>query len=238
MNKLLKLSPIGFASLFLLAGCHLDMYQQPKIKSQSENLMFADSKGSRLPVSGTIEFGKPRKDTVFFTGYEENGRLAKEMPIQITEAVMKRGKERFDIFCQHCHGAAGDGKGMIAQRGFELARPVGNYHTDRLREMPAGHFFDVISNGYGTMYGHGSRISPEDRWAIVAYIRALQLSQAAAAGDLDADSKTKLGIASSESNTGPLFVSPSTAPAQVPNPGQVEGAIQPPAEQTEVGGGE
>lgn len=238
MNAIKKFAPVGLASLFLLTGCHLDMYQQPKIKSQGENFVFSDERGTRMPVAGTIEFGKPREDTVFYTGYDDNGRLVKEMPIEITEAVMKRGQERFNIYCQHCHGAAGDGKGMIAQRGFELARPVGNYHTDRLREMPVGHFFDVIANGYGTMYGHASRINPEDRWAIVAYIRALQLSQAASAGDLDAESRTKLGVTGATPNTGPMFVSPSTAPGQVANPGPVDGVTTPQREPATVGGGE
>jgi mono/diheme cytochrome c family protein len=203
-----------------MAGCHLDMYQQPKIKSQGQNLMFADGAGTKLPVDNTIEFGKPKKDKDFYTGYTETGRLVKEMPIKVTEAVMKRGKERFDIYCSHCHGALGDGAGMISQRGFALARPVGNYHTDRLRKMPVGHFYDVITNGYGTMYGHGSRIKAEDRWSIVAYIRALQLSQGALAVDLDAESAGKFNLPAG-TGSGPLFVSPVDAPTQVANPGPV-----------------
>lgn len=225
--NLKKAAPIGLASLLLLAGCHLDMYQQPKVKSQSENPLFSDSRGTRMPVMGTIEFGKPREDTVFYTGYSEDGKLAKEFPIVIDEKVMERGRERFNIYCQHCHGAAGDGKGMISQRGFALARPIGNYHTDRLREMPVGHFFDVITNGYGTMYGHASRIKPQDRWAIVAYIRALQLSQSADGRDLDAESRAKFKLTSGTVNTGPIFVSPSSAPSTVPNPGPVDGRTIP-----------
>lgn len=226
MSAFWKFVPVSLASLVLLAGCHLDMYQQPKIKSQGENLIFADGEGTRMPVAGTIEFGKPKKDVEFYTGYKANGRLVTEMPIKISEAVVARGRERFDIFCQHCHGAAGDGKGMIAQRGFELARPVGNYHTKRLREMPVGHFYDVISNGYGTMYGHASRIKPYDRWAIVAYLRALQLSQSVEANDLDAESRAKFGVNGTMSQ-GPLFVPPVTAPATVPNPGPVDGVTPP-----------
>lgn len=228
-----RIAPIGLASLLLLAGCHLDMYQQPKIKSQSENLLFSDSRGTRMPVMGTIEFGKPREDTVFYTGYMENGKLAREFPIVINEKVMARGRERFNIYCQHCHGAAGDGKGMIAQRGFALVRPIGNYHTDRLRQMPVGHFFDVITNGYGTMYGHASRIKPEDRWAIVAYIRALQFSQSADAADLDAEARAKFNLVGGSVNSGPMFVPGPNAPSTVPNPGPVKGQTipqnQPPA---------
>ncbi|MFM9872847.1 MAG: c-type cytochrome [Fimbriimonadaceae bacterium] len=226
MKAVWKFVPIGLASLVVLTGCHLDMYQQPKIKSQSENKVYADGEGTRLPVAGTIEFGKPKKDVEFFTGYKANGRLVTEMPIKVTEAVVKRGQERFNIYCQHCHGAAGDGKGMIAQRGFELARPVGNYHTPRLREMPVGHFFDVISNGYGTMYGHASRINPYDRWAIVSYIRALQISQSVLASDMDAETQAKFGVKASL-NSGPLFVPPVTAPVTVPNPGPVDGVTPP-----------
>lgn len=235
MNKTWLLLAAG-TSVFL-GGCHLDMYIQPKVKSQSENLMFADGKGTRLPVPNTIEFGKPRLDSEFYTGYSADGKLLREMPIQIDEAVMRRGKERFDIYCSHCHGAAGDGDGMIAKRGFTLARPVGNYHTDRLREMPVGHFFDVISNGYGTMYGHASRISPTDRWAIVAYVRALQLSQGAKPEDLDADAMKALDM-NGAPGTGPLFVPKVGAPTTVLNPGPVDGVTTPQLTTPDTEGGE
>lgn len=232
----MKLGWIALAgTTVFLGGCHLDMYIQPKIKAQGENKMFADGAGTRLPVKGTIEFGKPKLDTEYYTGYQADGKLLREMPIQVDEAVMKRGKERYDIYCQHCHGAAGDGAGMIAQRGFALARPVGNYHTDRLREMPVGHFFDVITNGYGTMYGHASRIKPDDRWAIVAYIRALQVSQGATVDQLDSTSKEALGVSGPE-GSGPLFVPKATTPTVVANPGPVEGTTIP--QKTNVEGGE
>lgn len=191
-----------------LGGCHLDMYIQPKVKSQSENTFFENGMGSRLPVEGTIEYGKANEDRVFFTGYEADGKLTREMPIQVNEDVVARGKERFEIFCSHCHGYAGDGQGMIAQRGFDLARPVATYHTDRLRNMPVGHFFDVITNGYGTMYPQAGRIPPDDRWAIVAYIRALQLSQGATADQLDNESREKVGLAPQTTNSRPLFMTP------------------------------
>lgn len=212
MNRFWTWGPLMVATLGL-AGCHLDMYQQPKIKAQSENKFYADGKGSRLPVEGTIEFGKPKLDEEFYTGYGEDGKLVREMPIQVNEAVLKRGQERFNIFCQHCHGPAGDGEGMIAQRGFTLARPVGNYHTDRLRNMSVGHFYDVITNGYGTMYGHASRIKPLDRWSIVAYIRVLQLSQGANPSQMDGESLKKFGITQIEGHGGPLF---QTAPQSNP----------------------
>jgi len=103
----------------------------------------------------------------------------------VDKAFIKRGQDRFNIYCTPCHGRVGDGNGMIAQRGFNLRRPVASYHTDRLRGMPVGYFYDVITNGYGAMYSYASRIEPEDRWAVVAYIRALQLSQHAVPADAD-----------------------------------------------------
>ncbi|MCC7229311.1 MAG: cytochrome c, partial [Fimbriimonadaceae bacterium] len=113
-----------------------------------------------------------------------------EFPLPVDEELIRRGKERFTIYCTPCHGQLGDGNGMIAKRGFALRRPVGNYHTERLRKMAVGHFYDVITNGYGSMYSYAARVEPRDRWAIVAYIRALQLSQAATSADkAEADAK-------------------------------------------------
>lgn len=199
---------------FALGGCHLDMYIQPKVKTQSKSTFFPDGKGTRLPVRGTVEFGKPRTDVEFYTGYDADGRLVRDMPVKVDEALLRRGRERYEIFCTHCHGATGDGQGMIAQRGFALARPVGKYHTERLRAMPVGHFFDVITNGYGTMYGQASRIRPLDRWAIVAYIRALQLSQSADPADLDTESREALGLSGPGTGRGPLFAETGSSSAQ------------------------
>lgn len=195
--KLWKVAPLALASGFVLTGCHLDMWVQPKVKAQSENNFFADGKGTREPVVGTVEFGKAKSDDAFYTGFE-NGQLVSEFPVKVDKEFILRGKERFEIFCSHCHGAIGDGEGMIAQRGFAMAQPVGNYHTDRLREMPIGHFYDVISNGYGVMYPQGARIRPLDRWAIAAYIRTLQFSQNAKASELDSETLSKIGAANKE----------------------------------------
>ena len=139
--------------------------------------MFDDGSNSRLPVTGAVAYDRARPDHEFFTGYDKNGKLVKEFPVVVNEEFLKRGQERFKIFCTPCHGELGNGKGFIAQRGFTLARPVGNYHSERLRNMPIGHFFDVITNGYGTMFPFRSRIKPIDRWAIASYIRVLQTSQ-------------------------------------------------------------
>lgn len=201
----------SLAGCLLLAGCHLDMVDQPKVESQAGYDFFSNDMGSRPPVDGTVEYLEPDQKTPFFTGYED-GKLVHEIPVPVTKELIERGQERYTIVCSHCHGAIGDGKGMIAQRGFELARPVASYHTERLREMPIGHFFEVITHGYGAMYPQGARVKPEDRWAIAAYIRVLQLSQYASAGNLSPELKDQLAPGQSTENSGgPLF---QTEPAQ------------------------
>ncbi len=174
----------------VLAGCHTDMWVQPKIHEPYQpSTFYKDGMSSRPLVKNTIARGHLRQDEAFFTGFKD-GKLTTEFPLPVDEELIRRGKERFSIYCTPCHGQLGDGNGMIAKRGFALRRPVGNYHTERLRKMPVGHFYDVITNGYGSMYSYASRVEPRDRWAIVAYIRALQLSQAATPADkAEADAK-------------------------------------------------
>lgn len=190
---------MALLGLSTLTGCHIDMWRQPKIHNpQRENPFFEDGVSMRYPPPGTIARGAVRDDEAFYYGTTGNGKyLVTEIPGQALAAfpgksvqerrlaMLKRGQERYNIFCTPCHGRIGDGNGMIALRGFSLRRPPGNYHTERLRTMPIGHFYDVIVNGYGTMYSYASRI-PEvpDRWAIAAYIRALQLSQNARLEDV------------------------------------------------------
>jgi mono/diheme cytochrome c family protein len=188
--RLLRNLVIGFAAISIV-GCNTDMWVQQKAAPLSQSDFFSDGQSSRPLVPGTIPRGHLREDGVFFTGIE-NGKWVDKLPVSITEDLLKRGRDRFDIFCSPCHGRVGDGKGMIAQRGFQLKRPVGNYHSDRLRKMPVGHFYDVITNGYGAMYSYASRIEPQDRWAIVAYIRVLQSSQHSSVNDLTAEEKVKL----------------------------------------------
>lgn len=181
------------SAAMLTAGCHQDMWNQPKAKAQSlSDSMFTNGSNSRLPVAGTIAFDRARPDQELFTGYGKDGKLLKEFPVAVDEKFLARGQNRFRIFCTPCHGEVGDGKGFIAQRGFTLARPVGNYHSDRLRNMPVGHFFDVITNGYGTMFPFRSRIKPIDRWAIAAYIRVLQTSQHTPIDSIPMDKRTEL----------------------------------------------
>lgn len=188
--------PIWFAGLGLVAaGCHTDMWVQPKTGPLEENNFFGDKRASRAPVEGTIPQTGLRLDEAHYRGYTD-GKLVRDLPPTIKidgkdvntrtdlKAVLERGKNRFMIFCTHCHGALGDGKGMITQRGLVLRRKPASYHEDRLRNMPIGHFFDVMTNGYGTMFSYASRIEPDDRWAVAAYIRALQLSQNAAVAEV------------------------------------------------------
>jgi mono/diheme cytochrome c family protein len=169
---------IWIAALAVMAaGCHRDMWLQAKEKGGRESAFFTDGNTSQPRVPGTVAVDEADQTSAFKTGYQ-NGRLVANIPVRVTPELVARGRDRFEIFCTHCHGAIGDGEGMIAQRGLKLAQPPANYHTDRLRQMPDGHFFDVITNGYGVMYPFSDRLpDEEDRWAIVAYIRALQLSQ-------------------------------------------------------------
>ena len=164
----------------LLGGCRQDMHVQPKILPLAPSQFFDDGRSARPVVPGTIARGHLHTDELLYTG-KIKGALADAFPFRITRKDLARGQERFNIYCAPCHGRLGNGQGMIVQRGFP---PPPSYHIDRLRQAPAGYFFDVITNGFGTMYSYASRVTPEDRWKIVAYIRALQLSQKAALADV------------------------------------------------------
>ncbi|HRI42612.1 MAG TPA: cytochrome c [Fimbriimonadaceae bacterium] len=187
----LRLAALGL--VVLAAGCHTDMWVQPKAKSQALSgfSSWEGQSASRTPVSGTVARGQVRLDDAYFTGFE-NGKMIDRFPIKVTKEVLERGQERFNIYCSHCHGRIGDGKGMIAQRGLVLARPPASYHTDRLREMPVGHFYDVITNGYGVMYRQAPNVDPADRWAIVAWLRVLQTSQNGRIQDVPNDQLSQL----------------------------------------------
>ncbi len=160
-------------ALLLLAGCREAMYDQPRFEPYEPTRFFENGTSARLPVPGTVARGHLRDDDHRDRG-KVDGQDAETFPGPVTARALERGRERYMIFCAPCHGAVGDGKGMIVQRGFS---PPPSFHTDALREMPVGHYFDVITNGYGAMYPYGYRVKIDDRWAIIAYIRALQLSQ-------------------------------------------------------------
>ena len=169
-------------TITLLTGCRQDMHDQPRFKPLAESDFFTDLRSARLPVEGTVARGQLREDAYFYTG-KLGSTPGDFMPFPINLDVLARGRERFNIYCAPCHSQTGDGNGMIVQRGF---RPPPSFHTERLRKSPLGYFFDVMTNGFGAMPDYSSQIPPRDRWCIVAYIRALQLSQGATASDLPA----------------------------------------------------
>jgi cytochrome c553 len=178
-----------FALVALLAGCREDMQVQPRIDPLARSDLFEDGRAARPLIEGTIARGHLRTDTYFYTGRLGN-QDGDVMPFPVTREVLDRGRERFDIYCAPCHARTGDGNGMIVQRGYR--RPP-SYHIDRLRNAPLGHFFDVMTNGFGAMPDYAAQVSPYDRWTIVAYIRALQFSQNAPAALVPAGTRLPSG---------------------------------------------
>ena len=166
--------------LLAAAACRQDMHNQPKYRGLRPSAFFANGSSARPLVEGTVARGTLQEDEAFFTG-KVNKVDVKELPFSIDAQVLDRGQERFNIYCTPCHGRTGAGNGMVVQRGY---RQPPSFHIDRLRQADAGHFFDVMSNGFGAMPDYRAQIAARDRWAIVAYIRALQLSQHAAAADV------------------------------------------------------
>ena len=156
-----------------LSACRQDMHDQPKYIPLRESTFFTDSRSARAPVEGTVARGHLRDDELMYTG-KMNGQAATVFPSSVDARVMTRGRERFDIYCAPCHGRTGQGDGMVVLRGYR--RPP-SFHQDRLRDEPVGHFFDVITNGFGAMPDYAAQINAADRWAIIAYVRALQLSE-------------------------------------------------------------
>ena len=171
-----------------LAGCRQDMHDAPRYEPLEANTFFANGSASRMLVANTVPRGLLREDTHLNEG-KVDGRLATTFPMPVTADVMARGQERFNVFCSPCHGRTGSGNGMVVQRGF---RGPPSYHEDRLRNAPVGYFFDVMTNGFGAMQDYASQVPVADRWAIAAYIRALQLSQRATVEDVPANRRADL----------------------------------------------
>jgi mono/diheme cytochrome c family protein len=171
------------------------MYDQPRYEAYEASETFDDGASSRTPVAGTVARGELRADELLYTG-RVGGKLADEFPFPIDRAALRRGRERYSIYCTPCHGEQGDGRGMIVLRGFSPPPPFYGKREEKapsstpvtlyadLRDAPVGHFFDVMTHGHGAMYSYAARIPVEDRWRIAAYIRALQLSRYAPADDL------------------------------------------------------
>jgi len=190
VNRSHSAGPLVTVSLCLLltSGCRQDMHVQPRYNPLEPSTFFDDGRSARPAVPGTVARGQLRTDEAFYTG-KLNGVEVSTFPFPITREVLERGRERYNIYCTPCHDRVGDGHGMIVQRGFP---PPPSYHIDRLRQAPVGHFVDVMTNGYGTMYSYASRLEPRDRWAIAAYIRALQLSQQAKLSELSEEDRRRL----------------------------------------------
>lgn len=208
------------------AGCRYDMQDQPRYKAYKQSDFFADKRASRDLPQGTVPRGFLREDKALYTGKKENAGQTQNQPVQtvtdasgntliasfpdaieefpvpVTKELIDRGEERYKVFCIVCHGPTGNGDGMIVRRGF--VKPP-TYNDDRLRNAPVGHFYDVITNGQGRMNSYASQIPVADRWAIVAYIRALQISQ-------NPSGMKPLTMTNSNSNTAP------TRPAASPSP--------------------
>lgn len=165
-----------------LAGCRQDMHDAPRYEPLERSTFFADGLSARPLVANTVARGQLREDRHLFEGVVD-GRPAETFPMPVTAVVLDRGRDRFNVFCSPCHGRTGEGNGMVVQRGF---RPPPSYHEERLRNAPVGYFFDVMTHGFGAMQDYSMQLTVDDRWAIVAYIRALQLSQHAAVDDVPA----------------------------------------------------
>lgn len=192
-----KLNPRGFAVVLLClatAGCRQDMHDAPRYDPLEASTFFADGRGSRTLVTNTVARGTLREDLHLYQG-KVDGQLTDMFPMPVTAAVMARGQERFNVFCSPCHGRTGQGNGMVVQRGF---RAPPSYHDERLRSAPVGYYFDVMTNGFGAMPDYASQVPVADRWAIAAYIRALQLSQRATVDDVPADRRADLDQAPAE----------------------------------------
>jgi mono/diheme cytochrome c family protein len=221
----------------ITAGCRYDMQDQPRYKAYKQSDFFADKRSSRDLPTGTVPRGQLRSDKALYTGKKENAdpnapvqtttdasgntlissfpNDIEEFPVPVTEELLDRGEERFKVFCIVCHGPVGNGDGLIVRRGF--VKPP-TYNDDRLRNAPVGHFFDVITNGQGRMNSYASQIPVADRWAIVAYIRTLQISQ-------NPNGTKSLPMTNSNSNTTPRpAASPSPTARTIATPATTGGA--------------
>ena len=204
----------GMAVLLLVAGCRQDMQDQPKMFPQRGTDFFADHRGARPQVLNTVARGQLREDSYFYTGVVQGANGYREeqnvLPFPVTMEVLKRGHERFNIYCTPCHSRVGNGLGEIVERGY---KPAANLHDQVRLSQPISHYFYVMTHGYGSMPDYSAQLVPEDRWAVAAYIRALQLSQAATPTDVPAGAQVQdlKGIAAAEGH--PEYAQPWIVPA-------------------------
>lgn len=223
----MRLMSLGaLAAVTLLAGCRLDMHDQPKFVPQRGSAFFADGRSVRPQVEHTVARGQLHQDEYFYTGLL-NGKEQDAMPFPATLTVLERGQERYNIYCTPCHSRVGNGDGMIVQRGY---KPAGNYHDSKRLAEPLSHYFYVMTNGYGAMPDYSAQLTPADRWAVAAYIRALQLSQNAKQSDVPAgvtvqnltDIAEQQGLPASFA--GPWPVAQNTNVQALPTVGEAAGA--------------
>jgi len=212
------ISLAAMSAVLVLAGCRQDMHDQPKFIPQRGTDFYADGRSARPQVENTVARGQLHEDIYYYTGMQD-GKEGNAMPFPVTMEVLERGQERYNVYCTPCHSRVGNGAGMIVQRGY---RPAGNFHTERLQNAPIGHFFNVMTNGYGAMPDYSAQLTPQDRWAVVAYIKALQLSQNAKPADAasGAQIESLSNVAVREGlppNFGNEWVLPKTAVYGTPN---------------------
>jgi mono/diheme cytochrome c family protein len=182
------LAPLVIALAVGVAACRQDMHDAPRYEAYEASESFPDGRASRTPPAGTVARGWLREDEALYTG-KVNGQLVDAIPFAVSHADLKRGQERFNIYCTPCHGRLGDGQGMVVQRGL---RQAASYHQDRLRQERMGYFFDVITNGFGAMQGYAEQVPVRDRWLIAAYVRTLQFSQYASINDVPPERRAEL----------------------------------------------
>ncbi|HEY4360024.1 MAG TPA: cytochrome c [Bryobacteraceae bacterium] len=178
-------------TILSLSGCRQDMHDQPRYKPLAATDFFGDGRSARPEVEGTVPRGYLRIDEARYTG-KSGETYVDVFPFPITRADVSRGQQRFNIYCSPCHSRVGDGNGMVVRRGY---RQAANYHSEKLLKAPVGHFFDVMTNGFGAMPSYASRVEPDDRWRITAYIRVLQLSENATLDDVPAAERATLEAA-------------------------------------------
>jgi mono/diheme cytochrome c family protein len=216
------------AALLLASGCRQDMHNQPKFIPQRGTSFFEDGRSSRPQVEHTVARDQVDVDDYFHTGLL-NGKEENALPFRVSAEVLARGQERFNIYCTPCHSRVGNGEGMIVQRGY---KPAGNFHDAKRLAEPLSHYFVVMTNGYGAMPDYSSQLTPQDRWAVAAYIRALQLSQNATSSDLPSGAKVEnlTDVAAREgydaSFAGPWSL-PTETNVQAISPGEAPAAMAP-----------
>jgi len=172
-----------------VSACRQDMHDAPRYEAYEANSFYADGRASRETPGGTVARGWERADDLFYTGRDSAGEPSEQIPMPVTAQDMQRGRDRYNVYCTPCHGILGDGQGMVVQRGLKRAA---TYHDERLRGVKVGYLYDVVTNGFGAMQGYAEQIPARDRWLIVAYVRALQLSQHAQVAEVPSDKRAEL----------------------------------------------